>query len=175
MTRASTESYRGLSCVSRIYILEPQRPMWGHKCEGLIQYVWCFYKRRKRCLGGGGPSGSPWRPKSWWQKYAHPCKLWLGEDILLRFPAPRPGPECTLKGQVRDGSCRVCDQLMHSFLIDWQWGHRAVSQGLTLSILRLQEVWELYANDHQVVNDFVWVGILASVKQLRKSTSKSVS
>ena len=50
-----------------------------------------------------------------------------------------------------------------------------MSQGLTLSILRLQEVWELYANDHQVVNDFVWVGILASVKQLRKSTSKSVS
>ena len=50
-----------------------------------------------------------------------------------------------------------------------------MSQGLTLSILRLQEVWGLYANDHQVVNDFLLVGILASVKQLTKSASNSVS
>lgn len=49
--RAQTELHCRLSCVSRIYILKLQLPMWGHKCEALIQYVWCFYKRRKRYLG----------------------------------------------------------------------------------------------------------------------------
>ena len=49
-----------------------------------------------------------------------------------------------------------------------------VSQGLTLSSLRLQEAWGLCAHGHQVVNVFHLVGVLASVKQLRKCASDTV-
>ena len=44
-----------------------------------------------------------------------------------------------LIGKVREESPTVCDQLMHSSLIGWWWCNRAVSQGLTLLILRLLE------------------------------------
>ena len=71
------------------------------------------------------------------------------------------------KGQVREGSCRVCDQLLHNSLIDWWWGSRAVSQGLTL-IRWLQSVWGPCAHGHHVINFFHLVGALVSVKQFRK-------
>ena len=44
---------------------------------------------------------------------------------------------------------------------------------VTLSILRLREVWGLHAHDYQVVNFFHLVG-LASVKELRKCASDTV-
>ena len=41
------------------------------------------------------------------------------------------------------GVCRVCDQNCdHNSLFDWWGGSRVISQGLTLSVLRLQEAWE---------------------------------
>ena len=46
--------------------------------------------------------------------------------------------------------------------------NRAVSQGLILSVLRLQKAWGLYAHGHQVVNIFPLVGVLASIEKLRK-------
>ena len=49
-----------------------------------------------------------------------------------------------------------------------------VSQRLTSSVLRSQQVWELHAHDHQVVTFFPLVGVLVSVKQLRKCTSDIV-
>ena len=42
-----------------------------------------------------------------------------------------------------------------------------VSQVLTLSIFRLQPVWGQHAHGHHVVNFFLLVGALVSVKQLR--------
>ena len=36
------------------------------------------------------------------------------------------------KGKVREGSRRVCDQLVHNSLIGWWWGNKAVSQGLNM-------------------------------------------
>ena len=53
---------------------------------------------------------------------------------------------------------RLCDQLMHNSLTHWWWGNRVVSQGFTLSVLRLQEAWGLCAHGHQVVNIFHLVG-----------------
>ena len=49
-----------------------------------------------------------------------------------------------------------------------------MSQGFTLSILRLQEVWGLHAHGHKVVNFFHLVVVLASVKQLGKHASDTV-
>ena len=48
---------------------------------------------------------------------------------------------------------RVWDQPVRNSLIGWWWGYRTVSQGLTLSVLRLQETWG-YAQGHQVVLPF---------------------
>lgn len=45
------------------------------------------------------------------------------------------------KDQVLEVGDRVCDQLLDSSLIGWLWGKRAVSQVLTLSVLRLGETW----------------------------------
>ena len=42
-----------------------------------------------------------------------------------------------------------------------------VSQGLTLSILRLQQVWGLHTHGHHVVNFVHLLGVLVPVKQLR--------
>ena len=39
------------------------------------------------------------------------------------------------------GHPRVCDQLVYSSLIRWWWSGGVVSQGFTLSVLRLQEAW----------------------------------
>ena len=49
------------------------------------------------------------------------------------------------------------------------------SQGFTLTILRLQEAWGLHDHGHQVLNIFRLVGVLASMKQLRKCASDTVS
>ena len=52
-----------------------------------------------------------------------------------------------------------------------------MSQGLTLSIFRLQEAWGLWAYVHQVVNMSHLVARvegLASVKQLRKCASDTI-
>ena len=65
------------------------------------------------------------------------------------------------KGQVREADHRVWDDLMHKSLTGWWWGSRVLSQGLTLSVLRLPEawgVWGLRALGHQVVNIFHLVG-----------------
>ena len=44
------------------------------------------------------------------------------------------------KRQVWEGSgYRVCDKLVHSSLSGWWWGNRVGTQGLILSVLRLQE------------------------------------
>ena len=48
------------------------------------------------------------------------------------------------------------------------------SQGLTLSVLRLQEAGGLCAQGHQVLNIFHLVGVFTSVKQLRKGASDTV-
>ena len=54
---------------------------------------------------------------------------------------------------------RICDQLVHSSLIGWWWSNRVVSQGLTLSVLRLQEAWGyVYAPGYQELNMFHLVG-----------------
>ena len=82
--------------------------------------------------------------------------------------------EAFLKVRWGWGTHRVCDQLVYKSLIGWWWGKRAVSQGLALSVLRLQWVWGICAQGHLVVNFFHLVqgrGGLASVKQLRKCTS----
>ena len=47
-----------------------------------------------------------------------------------------------------------------------------MSQGLTLSILRLQEAWG--PGGHQVINIFLLVGVLAPVKKLRKYGSDTI-
>ena len=50
-----------------------------------------------------------------------------------------------------------------------------VSQGFTLSVLRLQEAWELCAHGHRVVNIFHLVGeAFTFVKQLRKCAPDTV-
>ena len=60
----------------------------------------------------------------------------------------------TFKGQVKKGEgCWVYGQLLHNSLTGWWWGSRAVSPGLTVSILRLQEACG-YAHGHQVANIF---------------------
>ena len=46
-----------------------------------------------------------------------------------------------------------------------------MSQGLTLSVLRYQQVWGLCAHGHRLVHFFHLVGVLASVKQLGKHAS----
>ena len=78
------------------------------------------------------------------------------------------------KGQVREEGQRVCDQLMHSCLIGWWWCNKAVSQGLTLSVLRLQVTWGLHAHSHQVVTVFHLVEVFLSVKWLRNCASDTV-
>ena len=45
----------------------------------------------------------------------------------LVLKTPNGFQENIFKGQVREESCRVCDQLVHSSLIGWWWGNRAVS------------------------------------------------
>ena len=62
------------------------------------------------------------------------------------------------KGQVREGSCRVCDQLVHSTLVDGEV-NRVLSQGLTLSINTQTPIGlGLCSHGHQVVNFFHVVG-----------------
>ena len=62
------------------------------------------------------------------------------------------------------GGHRVCDQFVHNSLVDGE-----VRGLLTLSVFRCQWVWD----DHQVVNFFHLVMVLASVKQLRGCASDS--
>ena len=50
-----------------------------------------------------------------------------------------------------------------------------MSRGLILSVLSLQAAWGLGAHGHQVVNIFHLVEVLASVKQLRKCASDTVT
>ena len=70
--------------------------------------------------------------------------------------------ESIFKGQVREGHCRACDQLMHNSLVDGE-----VTRQLTLLIVRCPKVWGLSAHDLQVVNFFHLVVVLAS-ERLRK-------
>ena len=62
-----------------------------------------------------------------------------------------------LKGKMRERrryDCWRYDQLVHNSLIDWWWGNRVLSEGLTLSVLRLQLDWGLYAHGHHIVLPF---------------------
>ena len=52
------------------------------------------------------------------------------------------------EGQVREGRPRICDQLVHSSLVDVEIA------GWLASILSCQKVWGLCAHGHQVVNFF---------------------
>ena len=62
------------------------------------------------------------------------CTNSLGQVVLKQ--------QSIFKGQVKWGSRRwsqgglVCGQLEHSSPTGWRWGNTAVSQGLTLSVLR---------------------------------------
>lgn len=60
-----------------------------------------------------------------------------------------------LIGKVREESPTVCDQLMHSSLIGWWWCNRAVSQGLTLLILRLLEK-EMVSHSNILTSKILW-------------------
>ena len=55
--------------------------------------------------------------------------------MLKKPELPDGFQQSIFKGQVREGRPKVRDQLPHHSLAD---GNRAVSQGLTLSILRRQ-------------------------------------
>ena len=81
-------------------------------------------------------------------------KFGAGKGLLKsharRWFAYLPNPQpCTLwkfsasifEGQVREGFCRVCGQLLPISLIGGRWGNRMVSRGLTLSVLRIWEAW----------------------------------
>ena len=54
---------------------------------------------------------------------------------------PKGFQQSFFKDQVLEMGHRLCDQLLDSSLIGWLWGNRAVSQVLTLSVLRLRETW----------------------------------
>lgn len=72
-----------------------------------------------------------------------------------------------LKGKMRERNCRRYDQLLHNSLIDWWWGNRVLSEGLTLSVLRLPLDWGLHAHGHHIFNFSHLVGAVISIKQLR--------
>ena len=121
----------------------------------------------------------PKRTKHWgleWRKVycrGHARRMqWL---MLKRPKLPNGCQGSIFKGKMREGGGhRVCDQLVYKSFIGWWWGKRAMSQGLALSILRLQWVWGICAQGHLVVNVFHLVVVvvgLASVKQLKKCTS----
>lgn len=62
-----------------------------------------------------------------------------GQLMLKRQPKFPDGFQGSVfKAQVKEGSHKVCDQPVHWPLIGWWWGDRAVSQALTLAVLRLQ-------------------------------------
>ena len=93
-------------------------------------------------------------------------------QLALKTPELLHGfQERIFKGQVREGSHRVCDQLLHNSLIGWWWGNRVRSQG---DILGSSGPGGLCVDGHQVVNIYHLVGILTSVKQLRKCASGTV-
>ena len=70
-----------------------------------------------------------------------PTRKYMAHALkTLQFPAGLW--QNTFKSQVRDGGWRVYDQLVHNSLIDWWWENQVVSQGLTLSVLSLQEAWD---------------------------------
>ena len=76
---------------------------------------------------------------------------------------PEVFQQAIFKGKVRERCPRVCDQLVHNSLIGWWW-----------SILKRQKVWRLCSHDHQVVNFFHLVVVLASEK-LRKYASDTIT
>ena len=72
------------------------------------------------------------------------CQTRSPGQLMLKTPELPDGFQASIfKGKVREGNCRVCDQLMHSCLMGWWWGNRVVSQGVTLSVFRHQQVWGL--------------------------------
>ena len=62
------------------------------------------------------------------------CKVTQGPSTLKGFG------KALLKARWRRGICRVCDQNCAQFS-DWWWDSRVGSQGLKLSVIRLQEAW----------------------------------
>ena len=62
----------------------------------------------------------------------------LGQLVLRKPKLPDGIQESIFKGKVREGSRKVCDQLVHNSLIGWWLGNRAMPEGLTSLILRFQ-------------------------------------
>ena len=60
------------------------------------------------------------------------------------------------KDKVREGICRVCDQLIEILLVGWQWGNWESAP----SNFWLQPVWGLQACGQRKVNFFQLVGVL---------------
>ena len=71
------------------------------------------------------------------------------------------------KTQVTERGCRIHDQLVHNSLIGWWWGRKVMSQGLTLSILRLQEAWGYVLMLIKWLTSSIWWGIFTFAKQLK--------
>ena len=72
--------------------------------------VYCLHSRRQGCTCPKNPQ-TPWRVS------------------VIHFKSLGGG----------EWGHRICDQVRHHSLIDSWWGNKVVSQGLTLSVLRLQE------------------------------------
>ena len=94
---------------------------------------------------------------------------WLIPPPFRNLRLPQGFHQSIFKGYMREG---VTGSVISSCTILWLVGIEIT--GLTLSILRRQQVWRLRALDHQVANFFHLVVVLASVKQLRKYASDTV-
>ena len=66
------------------------------------------------------------------------CTGYLGQLALKKSELLYGFRQSIFKDKVSEGSPRACDQLVHNSPIGWWWGNRAVTQGLTVSILRCQ-------------------------------------
>ena len=107
-----------------------------------------------------GPIGSQ-RLRHDWSDWARKQGEWVAHS-----PAPH---QSIFQGYTREP---VAGSVISSCTILWLEDIEIT--GLTLSILRRQQVWRLRALDHQVANFFHLVVVLASVKQLRKYASDTV-
>lgn len=74
--------------------------------------------------------------------------------------------ERILKGHMREGSCRVCDQFVHSSLVDGEVTGLCCVTVLNI-IISSQALASLRATcyGHHVVHAFHLIGVLVSVKK----------
>ena len=90
------------------------------------------------------------------------CKAMQGDEVahaLKSLELPKRFQQSIFKSQVREGDCRVCDQILHNSMIVWWSGNRVVSQGFTLSVLRLQEAWGYVLMVIKLLTSSIWWGV----------------